>query len=118
MGESDGRDLEVPAEVGAGRLAELLAAAVPVPPDAPGTGYRIEAQPLGRLLAPHESLADAGVWDGAWLILHPGGAAPAAAAPATAPPGWTPLGIDIPPAVGTDDAPPASAPGDGFVWKR
>lgn len=72
-GEARVRDLEVPAEVEAQRLVDLIAAALRWQTDAAGQrlAYELEAQPLGRRLAPCETLADAGVWDGSWLVLHP-----------------------------------------------
>lgn len=62
------RDLEVPVQLAAAQLAELLAAALGVPG---GGGYQIAAYPLGRVLQAGETLASAGVWDGAWLVLQP-----------------------------------------------
>ncbi len=73
QGEIRSRDLEVPAEVEADRLAELIAAALHWDIDALGQKipYQIEIRPSGRRLQPGETLASAGAWDGAWLILHP-----------------------------------------------
>jgi hypothetical protein len=65
-GGPHGLDLEVPAGLPAAELVPLLAAAL----QAPAHSYRLEALPPGRLLQPHESLAAAGAWDGAWLILR------------------------------------------------
>ena len=67
------RDLEVPAEVEVSYLAHLIAAALHWETDVVGqpVTFEVEAQPLGRRLSPHESLAGAGVWDGSWLILDP-----------------------------------------------
>ncbi len=72
-GEARVRDLEVPAQVEAQRLVDLIAAALRWQTDPAGQrlAYQIEAQPLGRRLAPTETLEDAGVWDGSWLVLHP-----------------------------------------------
>jgi len=72
-GDSRVRDVEVPADVGAGELAALVARTLRWDSDAAGQPltFAIEAQPPGRLLEPHESLADAGVGNGAWLVLHP-----------------------------------------------
>lgn len=129
------RDLEVPADVEAEQLAEMIARALHWEKDAAGrpVRYRIEAHPLGRILQPHESLAAAEVWDGSWLVFLPEGtyvppAAPAAAAhlaPAhertqeAAGPvvGWRPLGLDLPDASAPAPA-PAEKPSPGYVWKQ
>lgn len=69
------RDLEVPAEVEAERLSEMIAQALRWESDPAGqpVEYEIMAEPPGRVLAPYESLAEAGAWDGAWLVLQPAG---------------------------------------------
>src|SRR4028119_1467418 len=71
--DSQVRDLEVPAELESERLAELIATALRWDTGQAGgsSRYTIEAQPLGRILQPHESLADIGAWDGSWLVLYP-----------------------------------------------
>lgn len=68
-GQAVGLDLELPAEVEAHTLAQLIAAWFD--PAAPGVDrpWRLEAHPPGRLLRPDETLANAGAWDGSWLIL-------------------------------------------------
>lgn len=59
-------DLEVPVDVDAAGLARAAARAFGQ------TGeYRVDAVPPGRPLRPTETLAEAGVWDGAWLLLRP-----------------------------------------------
>lgn len=70
------RDLEVPAGLEAEQLAGLIARALRLDngPAGEPLRYKLEAHPLGRALQPNESLADAGVWDGSWLVLHPAGA--------------------------------------------
>ena len=67
------RDLEVPAEVDSAQLTRLIAEALHWDGDAAGVqqDYDIVALPLGRPLQPEESLASAGIWDGAWLVFHP-----------------------------------------------
>src|SRR5689334_11679166 len=69
------RDLEVPVNLTAERLAEMIARALRWETDMAGQRitYLIEAHPLGRMLQPDETLAGAGVWDGSWLVLHPMG---------------------------------------------
>src|SRR5262245_32856925 len=66
------RDLEVPADIDAVRLAKLIASALGWGSDRAGQPltYQIEAHPLGRMLDSGETLATAGVWDGSWLVLH------------------------------------------------
>ncbi len=118
------RDLEVPTDVEAGRLAELIAHALRWESDQAGQPmrYQIEAQPLGRLLQPNENLAGTGVWDGSWLVLHPvGGAMPdrGPISPTSGPvTGWRQLGIDLPLGRGQEPAPGEEQPSGGFVWKR
>jgi len=70
--ESRVRDLEVPTDVDAGRLAQMIAQALHWESDAAGQPieYEIMADPPGRVLAPEESLADAGAWDGSWLVFQ------------------------------------------------
>ena len=137
-GENPVRDLEVPAEVESGRLAEMIAGALRWETDPAGQPiqYEIMAEPPGRVLDAQESLADAGAWDGAWLVFRPLGDAPIAVPePVPSPPSpprprppvseavggydpiWEPLGIDLPP-----DSEPAQDAADseetGFVWKQ
>jgi hypothetical protein len=59
-------DLEVPTNVPAGALADLLARSLGGPE---AGAYALAAAPPGRLLQPEETLAEAGVWSGAWLVL-------------------------------------------------
>lgn len=68
-GEPVGLDLEVPAELEAGALARLIAACFDQAVPEPDRSWQLEAHPPGRPLQPQESLASAGVWDGAWLML-------------------------------------------------
>jgi len=140
--EPGSRDLEVPADVGAAALAELVAGTLRWDSDPSGRRliYTLEAQPPGRVLHPSECLSDAGAWDGARLVLHPysGSTHPAPAGPPAqvgpaAPPvppaplgspvsGWRPLGLTL--AVGPDSdqapdtAPKPQPPAGGFTWKR
>ena len=62
-------EVEVPVTLPARELAPLLAGALGLAGG--GAACRIEAFPPGRILDPEETLADAGVWDGAWLVLMP-----------------------------------------------
>ena len=69
--ETVGRDLEIPAALPALKLAGLLGQALtktandsPLPAE-----FTIFATPPGRILHPDESLADAGVWNGATLVV-------------------------------------------------
>ena len=106
------RDLEVPAEVAATQLSQLIAQALRWNRDPAGrpVEYEIVAEPPGRPLRPRESLAEAGAWDGAWLVFRPRSASPASVPaplpprpPVAAPPsgegpvvGWQPLDIELP----------------------
>ena len=132
QGEARVRDLEVPAEVEAERLSKMIAQALRWDSDQAGEHieYEIMAEPPGRTLHPQESLADAGVWDGAWLVFqrpgddvspqtHPpdvrqttsGGQGPVA--------GWRSLGIDLPtgpePEQKEEETPAEEI---GFIWKQ
>ena len=122
-GDPQSRDLEVPGDMPVGRLASLISRGLGWDLDANGrpVQYEIAAQPPGRLLRPDETLEQAGVWDGAWLIFSPVGAQ--ALQPGVEGPmgglvrSWQPLS----PAQDTQqplvDAPdrPASMPG---AWKQ
>ncbi len=137
QGEARVRDLEVPADIQSEDLARLIAEALHWDTDAAGQhmDYRIQVHPLGRQLAPGESLQDAGAWDGSWLVLLPsGGQAPSqaqrpprAAAEPTPPEGpvrgFRSLGVDVADTTQAPPAhePPAPAPGrrtSGFVWRQ
>ena len=113
-------DLEVPAELEVGRLAELIAHALKWSslPGAPQLRFQVEARPPGRLLGPGETLASAGAWDGAWLILHPAGAGQRPTQPVGGPVReWRSLGFDPrqeAPAE-ADSAQPEQK--TGFAWK-
>jgi len=126
------RDLEVPAGVEAERLSRMIAQALRWESDRAGqpVEYEILAEPPGRVLSPRESLAEAGAWDGAWLVLQPAGAVfapspPPASMPAKMPPpndnspviGWRRLDIDLPsgPSPESEESPPEPS---GFVWKQ
>lgn len=125
-----GRDLEVPAEVEAVRLVLLLAQALQWDGTIGGRSvpYTIYAEPPGRVLRPTETLADAGVWDGAQLILQPVGSETKPPPPSVTGPvesvegplkGWRGLGIPVPK---THESPSPDGPADesrsGYVWRR
>jgi len=67
-------DVELPTNVPVGEIANRLAASFgwdagdPLP-------YELEIDPPGRLLLGSETLEQAGVWDGAWLVFHKKGEA-------------------------------------------
>jgi len=109
------RDLEVPAEMPAKELAQTIARVLNWDINLPGAvaQYQIEAHVSGKpgkVLQPDETLASAGVWDGAWLVLQTAGSSPkvsvsapssrptsAGTPPASGPvTGWRSLGIDLP----------------------
>ena len=131
------RDLELPVDVPVVQLAETVAKALGWDLDATGypVSYNIEAHPPGRLLDPGETLAQAGVWDGSWLVFHPRGAihasAPVSAArsvpaavpqppPQPVPPVRSvPSVVPQPPPQPAQPAAPADTPpSSGFVWKQ
>jgi len=129
--EAQVRDLEVPAEVEAEHLSKMIAQALRWDSDQAGEPieYEIMAEPPGRTLLPHETLADAGVWDGAWLVFQrPGSSPPPPPPPPVRPPpiggkgpleGWRPLGIDLPCETGPEPKQEeAPAEETGFVWKQ
>ena len=115
-GERRERDLEVPAEIEAQRLAMLIAHALRWP-EVPYTIYaKIPRRRKVLEIKPFESLADAGAWDGTRLLFRAttaqaGYATPAASysdgAPrAYAPSAPSPLPPSPPPAPPPSDAPP------------
>lgn len=65
-------DLELPVDLEAAQLGLLLAQALLTAGAAQVGVTRLEAHPPGRFLRPDETLAEAGVWDGSWLVLHTG----------------------------------------------
>jgi len=112
-------DLEVPREVCAADLVQELALTFGL-----SGNFQVFAEPPNRLIAPHETLAQTGVWDGARLILTSGGQMPVSPRSAPPPPnvppggplgGWRPLdlGGQAPPSA--PDSPP---PSGGFTWKQ
>ena len=117
------RDLELPAGIALGQLVEMVAQALrwPFIPDEPLGGYQVEARPPGRQLRPDETLAQAGAWDGAWLIFHPGQSVMEDSKYTTPPPGpkagWRRVD-DVPPAPPTAPPEPPATPADGFAWKQ
>lgn len=126
-GEARLRDLEVPTDVEAERLTEMIARALHWEQDAAGQPlrYEVEAHPLGRILQANESLASAGVWDGSWLVFRLPGDSVADGRPSRIEPPssevvrrWHPLGINVPPPSGS--APPTgeASPSSGYVWRR
>ncbi len=123
-GESQECDLELPADLSAEALVRELSLAWGW-----RESYEVYAQPPDRLLAPHETLAQARVWDGARLILHPSGmgrsapqgaVSPPQASSAPSPPGgpvkgWRPLGVTVGQPSVEPEPPPSSG---GYTWKR
>jgi hypothetical protein len=114
-GENEEHDLEVPADLSAEALVRELAVA---------WGWRetyaVYAQPLGRLLAQHETFAQTGVWDGARLILQPSGKRGADQSRESAPQQgpvkrWRPLEVVTGQPPVEPEPPP---PGAGYTWKR
>jgi hypothetical protein len=77
-GETQGHNLEVPAEVPAEQLSDMLARALGWERTRSGqpAGYAIVKESSGQIVRGHETLADVGVWDGAGLVLRPKAGAP------------------------------------------
>jgi hypothetical protein len=121
--ESRVRDLEVPTDVEAGRLARMIAQALHWESDAAGQPieYEIMAEPPGRTLGAQESLAEAGAWDGAWLVFQPVGGlpppppSPPPGPPEERPPGWGDWDLGQLPGPEQEEAPLERT---GFVWKQ
>ncbi len=122
-GDGQELDLEVPVDLPVGTLIQEIGLAL-------GWGDRgeIYADPPGRILYPHETLAQAGVWDGARLLFQEQGyGGPPPSPPRSTPPGgegpvrgWRPLDLGQPPISSSPPAPDTSSPpsSGGFVWKR
>ncbi len=112
-------DLEVPRDVCADDLVRELVLAFGL-----SGHFQVFADPPHRLLAPQETLAQAGVWDGARLTLTAGGRMPASHPVAVPPPniptggpvaGWRPLDLG---GQALPSAPNSTPPSGGFTWKQ
>jgi hypothetical protein len=66
-GDAQIAEFEVPTDLSASELAQQFAEILGAPTGA--TPLAIQVASLGRALAPNETLAEAGVWDGASLVL-------------------------------------------------
>ncbi|MFZ5826309.1 MAG: EsaB/YukD family protein [Bacillota bacterium] len=64
-------DLEVPTDLPAADLCSHIVQALLPEAEENGGTLQIKTLPFGRALLPHETLADAGVWDGGWLVIQP-----------------------------------------------
>lgn len=64
----EAHDVEVPVNIPSALLGAAIAAALGWPEQA----YAVWAEPPGRALAGDETLADAGAWEGAQLVLRAG----------------------------------------------
>jgi len=117
-------DLEVPREVCAADLVQELALAFGLSGD-----FQVFAGPPNRLLAPHETLAQAGIWDGAHLLLTRGFCPPSPPPPPPPPPppgapaggpvkGWNPLDLGSQLSSSSPSSSETPASSGGFVWKR
>lgn len=67
-GEGEWRDLQLPANR---PLQELLPLLGPVLGTEEGTEWEVLAAPPPRTLDPGQTLAEAGLWSGSWLLLRP-----------------------------------------------
>ncbi len=120
-------DLELPADVPLAQMVPMLLQVLrwPFNPGAPLGGYGVEARPPGRTLTAGETLAQAGIWDGAWLVLHADpllvDEARFGADAAGAKTGWrrldAPVGERPLPTPAPEGETPA-VPSGGFAWKR
>lgn len=104
--EAQVHDIELAIDRPLHELCAMIAAGLGWDTDDQGrpVDHSVETHPPGRFLKPEETLAQAQVWDGTWLVLHP---RPAADAPSPPEP------PDPPPS-----APDEPDPGPGFVWKQ
>lgn len=114
-GEGRELDLEVPIDLPVGTLIQEIGLAL-------GWGEgEIYVDPPGRVLRPRETLAQAGVRDGARLLFqdvgsHGGPPPPEGEGPLR---GWKPLDMGQPPISSPPPTPDTSPPSSGgFVWKR
>jgi len=115
QGENQEHDLELPANLSAEALVRELAVTWGW-----RETYEVYAQPPERLLARHETFAQAGVWDGARLILQPSGrretdrsGEPSSQEGPVR--GWCPLGVVTGQPSVEPEPPPSSG---GYTWKR
>jgi hypothetical protein len=100
QGDTGGQDLEISAALTAEELVRLVPVALGwIAGSSPDLAFEIVVDPPGRRLLPHETLPQAGAWDGAALTFRPRPALPVQPIPTR-----TPV---------ADGAPAA-----GFVWKR
>lgn len=95
-GDTEGHDLDIPAEIKAGQLSTLIAQALKWDCDQTGQliRYRIQAELPGtpdKLLDPDKTLADESIWDGTWLIFLPQNAAPSSSSKPNQPSTENPL---------------------------
>jgi uncharacterized ubiquitin-like protein YukD len=111
-------DLELPARIPAGELVPMLCAALQLP--AASEPLRLSVEPLGAMLGQAQSLAEAGVLDGAVLVLgdKPSPAAPQVTdavgdSPAL---GWRSLAPQT--AVEAEAAPAMEEKPAGYSWKK
>lgn len=119
-------DLEVPVNLPSSVLIQEMALAL-------GWDIRegLYADPPGRVMAPSETFAQAGVWDGARLFFQSPGDSSGPPPPPPPPPphppngegpvrGWRPLDLGQPPTPSSPQAPDAASPlsSGGFAWKR
>jgi len=113
------RDLEVPANLPIHRLSELIVKALHLDPGVLLTDL-IVADPPGRPLDPGETLADAGVWDGAWLEFKVRDAQRQIETPVTKHKLLTKSSDErnIKPPLAVQPVSPEPKKGSGFVWKR
>lgn len=115
------RDLELPLDISADELVHELSLTLGW-----GSDREVFASPPGRVLSAQETLAQAGLQDGACLFLQPRGSG-GVFRPSPSTPAWSPSSEALPagPLTGwrpLPDFPPASsaptAPAGGVVWRQ
>lgn len=103
------RDVELPVDLPIRSLCSLLAYFLGWPP-----ASEVALHPSGRLLNPDATLAEEGVWDGAWLVVRCGGSASSTISATPAPfVRWRPITAES-----GSGATTLRTGTDGFAWKR
>lgn len=122
--DSQAWDIEIPVETPVETLLREISLALGW-----NDACELYAEPPGRVLAPGETLLQAGVWDGARLTFQPLGATSfpqrwlSPSVPPDQPPdqgpvtGWRPLDVSGPPTISPPSSPQPTSSG-GFIWRR
>lgn len=119
-GDGAVHDLELPVDLPVAALSNLVAYFLGWAGAAWGSpvSFQVVEQATGRELDPNLSLAQSGVWDGAWLVFHGQMSTYTGQASKPEPDGKIPL-VRWRTLDGLGDQSPARRTGtDGFAWKR